>query len=127
MRLGSGVARLVRVGTLPETRGFIVTLAHSEALRDIGRRAVHDRDALVRDLRNPAKARDLVRSAARHPATRELAGAGLMLLPMRYLPLGWVATWGARRVLRRYVDPSGVAGTWPVQRDDGVAGNPEAR
>ena len=100
------LARLVRVVTLPETRGLIVAAARSETLRDIAQRAVHDRAALVRDLRNPANARDLVRSAARHPAARELASAGLLFLPVRYLPLGWAATWVARRVLRRHTDPS---------------------
>src|SRR5450759_817942 len=87
------LARLVRIVTLPETRGVIVAAAHSQSLRDIRQRAVHDRGALVRDLRNPANAQHLVRSAARHPATRELASAGLLFLPLRYLPVGWAATW----------------------------------
>ena len=99
------LARLVRLVTLPETRGLIASAAHSETLRDIRQRAVHDRAALVRDLRNPANARDLVRSAARHPAARELASAGLMFLPLRYLPVGWAATWVAHRVVRRHLDP----------------------
>ena len=99
------LARLVRVVTLPETRGVIVAAAHSDTLREIGKGAVHDRAALVRDLRNPANARGLVRSAARHPATRELASAGLMFLPVRYLPVGWAATWVTHRVLRRHLDP----------------------
>ena len=100
------LARLVRLVTLPETRGVIVAAAHSETLRDIRQRAVHDRAALVRDLRNPANARDLVRDAARQPAARELASAGLLFLPVRYVPLGWAATWVAHRVLRRHTDPS---------------------
>jgi len=99
------LARLVRVVTLPATRGVIVAAVRSGTLRDIGKRAVHDRAALVRDLRNPANARGLVRSAARHPATRELASAGLMFLPVRYLPVGWAATWVTHRVLRRHLDP----------------------
>ena len=99
------LARLVRIVTLPETRGVIVAAAHSETLRDIRQRAVHDRAALVRDLGNPANARDLVRSAARHPAARELASAGLMFLPLRYLPVGWAATWVAHRVVGRHLDP----------------------
>lgn len=101
----SRLARLVRIVTLPETRGLIVAASRSHTLRDIGQRAVHDRAALVRDLRNPANARGLVRSAARHPATRELASAGLVFLPIRYVPVGWAATWVAHRVLRRYIDP----------------------
>ncbi len=99
------LARLRRIATLPQTRGLIVAAARSEALRDIAQRAVHDRASLVRDLRDHASARDLVRSAVRHPAGRELASAGLLLLPGRYLPLGWAATWAAHKVLRRYIDP----------------------
>ena len=99
------LARLVRLATLPETRGLIASAARSETLRDIGQRAVHDRGALVRDLGNPANAQHLVRSAARHPAAHELASAGLMFLPLRYLPVGWAATWVAHRVLRRHLDP----------------------
>ncbi len=113
------VVRLVRLGTFPETRGLIVAAAHSGTLRDVGRRAVHDRAALVRDLRDPAAARDLVRSAARHPAARELADASLMLLPVRYLPLGWAASWLTRRVLRRHLDPSAGVPEGPGRRLDG--------
>ena len=99
------LARVVRLVTLPETRRLFVATAHSETLRNLARRAVNDRAALVRDLRDPANARDLVRSAARHPAARELANASLMFLPGRYLPLGLVATWATRRVFRQFVDP----------------------
>lgn len=99
------VARFVRLVTLPETRALIVAAARSATLRDLGQRAVHDRAALARDLRNPANARELVRRAARHPATRELANAGLVFLPLRYGPVGWAATWATHRVLRRYIDP----------------------
>jgi hypothetical protein len=108
------LARVVRLVTLPETRGVIVAVARSQTLRDLARRAAHDRAALIRDLRDPANARDLVRSAARHPAARELASAGLMVLPGRYLPLGLVATWASRKVFRRYVDP-------PTEVLDGMA------
>lgn len=99
------LARVVRLVTLPETRRLIVATARSETVRNLARRTVNDRAALVRDLRDPANARDLVRSAARHPATQELANAGLMFLPGRYLPLGLVATWATRRIFRRFVDP----------------------
>lgn len=99
------LARVVRLVTLPETRRLIVATARSETLRNLARRTVNGRAALVRDLRDPANARDLVRSAARHPATQELANAGLMFLPGRYLPLGLVATWATRRILRWFVDP----------------------
>lgn len=99
------LVRLARIVTLPETRGLIVAVAHSDALRDIRQRAVHDRGALLRDLRRPANARHLVRSAALHPATRELASAGLMFLPFRYVPVGWAATWVTHKVLGRHIDP----------------------
>jgi hypothetical protein len=99
------LARVIRLVTLPETRGAIVAAAQSDTLRDLARRARKDRAALVRDLRDPANARDLLRSAAQHPATRELASAGLLFLPGRYLPLGMVATWATHRILRRYLDP----------------------
>jgi hypothetical protein len=99
------LARLARLATLPETRSAIVAAGRSEILRDVARRAVHDRSALIRDLRDPANARDLVRTAARHPAARELASAGLLFLPGRYLPIGWAATWASRRILHRYLDP----------------------
>jgi hypothetical protein len=95
------LAQVVRLGTLPETRRLIAAAARSETLRDLARRARTDRRSLVRDLRNPEGARDAIASAARHPATRELATAGLMLLPIRYLPLGWAATWAAGRVNRQ--------------------------
>jgi len=97
------VARVVGVGTLPETRRLIMATARSATLREVARRAVNDRAALMRDLRNPGNARDVVRSAARHPAARELATAGLIFLPGRYLAVG-LAAWVARRVLLRYTD-----------------------
>jgi hypothetical protein len=102
------LARLVRVVTLPETRRLLVATAHSETLREIRERGVHDRGALLRDLRSPGKARDLLRSAVRHPAARELANAGLMLMPLRYLPAGWAATWVAHRVGRHLDLPGDV-------------------
>ena len=98
------LARVVRLATLPETRGVIVTAARSATLRDVARRIVNDRSALVRDLRHLPDVRAVTRSAVRHPAARELVDAGLLLLPGRYLPLGWVATWATQRVLRRYID-----------------------
>jgi len=95
------LARIARLATLPETRGVIIAAARSEAVHDIARRARTDRAGLARELSNPTNARDLLRDAARHPATRELASASLMLLPWRYLPLGWAATWAVDRIFRR--------------------------
>lgn len=99
------LARVARLATLPETRRLIIAAAQSATLRDAAQRAVHDRAGLLRDLRRPANVRDLLLSAARHPVARELASAGLLFLPGRYLPLGWVANWATRSILRRHVDP----------------------
>ena len=97
--------RLVGLGTFPETRGLIVAVARSGSVRGLARRAVHDRPGL-RDLADMRQARALVRATAIHPATRELAGAGLMFLPGRFLPLGWAATWAADKALRRHRGPT---------------------
>jgi phytoene/squalene synthetase len=96
--------RVVRLATLPETRRLIREVRQSETIRDMAQRARDDRQALLRDLRNPANARDLIRTAARHPAARELASASFMLLPARYLPAGWAATWVTRKILGRVAD-----------------------
>ncbi len=116
------LARIGRLATLPETRRLIVAAAQSETLREMARQAVQDRAGLVRGLRGPANPRDLLLRAARHPAVRELANAGLLFLPGRYLPLGLAASWATRRVLRRHVDPPpeelGAAGMGPPNRRD---------
>lgn len=96
------IARLV---TMPETRGLIVAATRSETVRELARRAKSDRVGLVRDLREPAQVRELIRGAALHPATRELASVGLIFVPGRYGPLGWAAIWAGQRVFRRVVDP----------------------
>jgi hypothetical protein len=88
---------------LPETRRLIVAARRSSAVRTLAHRVVHDRASLVRDATHPGDPRDRIRSVARHPAARELANASLVFLPMRYLPLGWAATWAATRIVRRYV------------------------
>jgi hypothetical protein len=98
--------RLVGVGTFPETRGLIVAVARSGSVRGLARRAAHDRSSLVRELGDVHQARALVRATAIHPATREFAGAGLVFLPGRFLPLGWAATWAAHKALRRYLGPN---------------------
>lgn len=103
------LARLARGATLPKTRGLLLAAARSDALRHVARRAVNDRAGILRDLRHPGRPRDLIQRAARHPATRELANLGLVFLPVRYLPLGWLAKWATARALRRLVNE-------PVQR-----------
>jgi hypothetical protein len=96
------LARVARLATLPQTRRLVVAAARSDAIHRLAHRAVHDRPALVHDLRDPANARTLIRSAVLSPATAELVNAGLLFVPGRYLPLGWAATWTAKRILRRY-------------------------
>jgi hypothetical protein len=101
------LARLRRLVTLPETRGLIIAAARSPTIRAGAQRLAHDRAGLVRDLRRPVKVRDRLLRGARHPAAAELASAGLLFLPGRYVPLGSVATWAARRILRRYIGSPG--------------------
>ena len=108
------LARIARLATLPETRGVIIAAARSEAMHDIARRAANDRAGLVRDLSNPTNARGLLLNAARHPAARELASASLMLLPWRYLPLGWAATWAADRLFRHPTERPKGSQTGPI-------------
>jgi hypothetical protein len=98
--------RLVGLGTFPETRGLIVAVARSGSVQGLARRAVRDRPGLVRGLGDMHRARALVRAAAVHPATREIAGAGLAFLPGRFLPLGWAATWAAHKALGRHLGPT---------------------
>lgn len=100
------LARLGRLVTLPETRRLIIAAAQSPTIRAMAQRVAHDRAGLVRDLRRPVKVRDLLLGGVRHPAARELASAGLLFLPGRYLPLGSATTWAARRILRRYIGPT---------------------
>ena len=78
--------------------------ARSNSLRGLAPRAVKDRASLLRDLGHPGHPRDFIRTVARHPATRELADVGLVFLPFRYVPLGWMAKWATARVLRRFID-----------------------
>ena len=101
----TNLARIARLGTLPETRRAIMAGARSGHLREVAWMASHDRRALVRGLRDPSTIRTIVRAAVRHPATRELGSVSLMFMPGRYLPLGWTAAWAARRFLRRRADP----------------------
>jgi len=97
------VARFARLATLPETRRLIVAARRSKLVPTLAHRVVHDRAALFRDATHPGDPRALIRNLARHPAARELGNASLMFLPMRYLPLGWAASWAATRIARRYL------------------------
>lgn len=89
---------LARLGTLPETRRALAAAARSSSTRELARRAVHDRAALAREMRQPARLRDVLLETVRHPATRELGGVGLLFIPGRYLGVGWAAGWAARRL-----------------------------
>ena len=95
------LGRLAQVGTLPETRAVLLSPATSRRIRAAASRLAHDRLQYARDLANPGDVRAFAQSAIQHPATRELAGVGLMLLPGRYLPIGWAAGWVTRRIARR--------------------------
>jgi hypothetical protein len=98
------LGRLARTLTLPETRALVQAVARSEGLRALPHRALHDRAGLFRDLRHPGNPRALARGAVAHPVTRELANVGLVLVPGRYGPVGWVAKWATGRALRHFFD-----------------------
>jgi len=100
----SRLGRLARALTLPETRALIQAVARSEGLRALPNRALHDRAGLIRNLRHPGDPRGLIRNAAAHPVTRELANVGLVFVPVRYGPVGWVAKWATGRALRHFFD-----------------------
>ncbi len=74
---------------MPKTRALIVAAARSGFLRDLG---------------HPRPTRDLIHRAATRPATREMANLGLLFLPVRFVPLGWLAKWATPRALRRLVN-----------------------
>ena len=95
--------RITRLATMPETRGALTALVRSGAVGTLARRARSDRAALLRSARDPVAAMRLARSAAEHPATRELAEAGMLFLPGRLGPLGWAAIWVGRRARRRVI------------------------
>jgi hypothetical protein len=108
------LARIARIGTLPETRRLVLGAARSESLRDLVRRAAKEPDVVAREMAKPAVAKDLLRNTIRHPATHEIGTVGLLFVPGRYLPVGWAATWAARRFLRRYAAPTGGVADPPV-------------
>jgi hypothetical protein len=94
---------LAALATLPETRRLLMTGARPANLRALAARARADRASLLRD-------------AARHPATAELANAGLLLLPIRYSPIGWAAAWAIRRANRRRNPRENARGRGPARR-----------
>ena len=102
----SNLTKVVRLTTLPETRRAIIAAVRTGRARDLAWRASNDRRALLRELRDPTNAFGLLRTAVRHPATRELGTASVMFMPGGYLRFGWVALWAGRRLLRRSDRPS---------------------
>ena len=96
----SKIGRVVHLGTFPETRGLLKAAIVSEELRVLAGRAFHDKRGLTRDAADPRRVVAFALNAARHPATRELADAGMLFLPGRYLALGWLATSAGRRLVR---------------------------
>lgn len=94
------IARLRHLASLPETRRLVVSTVRAGHLQNAARRAVHDRARLLRDVRDQVTSREVLRSTVEHPAARELANAGLLFLPIRYLPVGWLVSRVARRALR---------------------------
>ena len=97
--------RFLRLTTLPETRRAIFGAVRSGRARDLVRTAHDNPRALLRELKDPVYAAGLLRTAARHPATRELGGASLMFVPGRYVTVGLAAMWAGRRFLERSVAP----------------------
>ena len=91
--------RLALLATLPQTRRLLMAAGRSASLRELGRRARTDPAGLARSLRDPATAAGLAREAMRHPATRELADLGLLVLGGRYLAAARMAAWLWRRLL----------------------------
>ena len=97
------LAKLARFGTFPETRRLAVQGVRSGGVGAVFRRLRKDRIGLLRDLGDMSAAPRRVRAVVAHPATRELASVGLLVLPGRYvLPIGWAATWASRRLRRRH-------------------------
>lgn len=95
------LGRLAQIGTLPETRALLFSPETRRQVRVTAGRLAHDRAELARDLVRSADVRAFAQGAIQHPVTQELAGVGLMFLPVRYLPIGWAAGWATRRVARR--------------------------
>jgi hypothetical protein len=110
------VVRLARAAASPATRGLVAAALRSPTARDLARRAVSDPRGLGRHLTDPATLRDLGANALAHPSVsgfREfvldpdelprslrLVRGGLLFLPLRYVPVGYVGLWAARRLLR---------------------------
>lgn len=118
--------RLIRFVTLPETRHLLAAARRSDEVRRLLRRARSDRSGLARELADPRKTAGLARQAIVHPATLELANVGLAMLPLRYLPVGWVATRLSRRLMRRSAATKPSAQAWGAPAGPSPASIPEA-
>ncbi len=118
------IVRLARLATSPAARGLLVATLRSPTARDFARRGVADPRGLARDLSHPRTLREIGGAITSHPAVRgidtfvtspdelpaalRLARAGLVLLPLRYMPAAWIGLWATRRLTRRRrAGPSG--------------------
>jgi hypothetical protein len=93
--------KITQVIGLPETRHVLASSVRSGLLQQAASRAIHDRRALIRDVQAQATSVRALRDALGHPATRELAEAGLLFVPGRYMTIAWAATRAARRARTR--------------------------
>src|SRR5450759_75832 len=99
------LARLVRIVTLPETRGVIFAAARSETLRDIRQRAVHDRARSCGTCANP-RTRDTWFAAP--PDTRPPASSRVRASCFCHFDI-------SRWVGRRHGWPTGLSGVTSIR------------
>jgi hypothetical protein len=90
---------IARIARSLVSGGLITGVARSPLIREVGRRTITDPGGLLREVADPAKARVLLGRAGRDPGLREVAQVSLILLPFRYVPLGYAAMWVGRKVL----------------------------
>ena len=111
------IVRLTRLAASSTARGLLIAAVRSPTARDLARRTAADPKGLARHLADPAILRELGAAAAGHPAVKDLetfaaapdelsaplrlARAGMLFLPLRYVPVAWVGLWAARRFARR--------------------------
>ncbi len=113
----TSVVRAARLAASRPGRGLLLATLRSTTARDLARRGVSDPRGLVRHLSRPETLREIGAGIASHPTVKgmetfatspdelptvlRLARAGLVLLPLRYMPAAWIGLWAARRLTRR--------------------------
>jgi hypothetical protein len=111
----SRLTPLIRFARSPRTRHLMMATLRSRTARDLARRAVTDPRGLVREAAAPGAARRIIRERIQGTATAlggaaagtdrsslvRLARTGLIFLPFRYVPAGYVAVWAGGKILRR--------------------------